>query len=82
MDISATDGITKKKFLKWWFSAEHMPAHKETGKFRGKRPSVRISATAPATGNTAKVQAAMKKLSDIQIQIAEVFIYIFSYLLY
>lgn len=94
MDVDLKEGISKKVFLKWWFSGHEQAGNtfnttasstqKDSNnnnfttpsKFRPKRSSLTISTTTPAPSTSSsshakKVQEAMKKLSDIQIQVAE-----------
>lgn len=80
MDVDPKEGVTKKKFIKWWFSADNSTnqgkSNESTTPAASPSKSRRISITGsvpkcPSTSSSPTVSDCLKKLSDIQIQMAE-----------
>lgn len=82
MDVDPKEGVTKKKFIKWWFSADNSSNQSKSGSSgdssapTSPSKSRRTSITGnipkcPSTSSTPTINDCLKKLSNIQIQMAE-----------
>lgn len=81
MNVDPKEGVTKKKFLKWWFSSGESASSVKKAPLLGSPIKFRRSSSSlkPAcpSDKSAKIEDAMKKLAELQAKAAEVYLFIF-----